>query len=147
MSKHLADTVFTPAADAVNKSCLPFGFCFGKVIGDLLINNLGFKVIYQKDKSSKVFRWPLNNQGKLVDRTYRLLEGSFDGSRVYFLNLYAYGTFYVPSAQFVKCVDPVIVQDLKSLNICNPNQQSEKCLTGISLKLLLKMSKQPQVYG
>ena len=116
MNKHLANTVFTPAADAIKNSSIPFGLCFGKVIGDLLIS-LGFKVIYQRDNINPVNKWPLNEDKKLVDRTYRFLEGYFNNEKVYFLNLYANGTFYAPSAKFIKYVDPVIVQDILSLNL------------------------------
>lgn len=112
MNSFLLNTVFNPAAEAVKKSILPFGFCFGKGIGDLLIS-LGFKVIYQRDNSNPLSKWPLNNKGNLVNRTYRLLESQ--NKDVYFLNLYADGTFYAPSKEFIENVDPIIIKDILAI--------------------------------
>lgn len=114
MTPFLFDTVFEPAAEAIKLRNVGFGFCFGKPVGDILLAN-GFKVCRIWDKNSPIGKWPLTKKGALSDRTYRLLEGLVNNDKVYFLNLYANGTFFAPGKEFKKNVEPCIIKELHSM--------------------------------
>lgn len=114
MTPFLFDTVFEPAAEAIKLRNVGFGFCFGKPVGDILLAN-GFKVCKIWDKNSPIGKWPLTKKGALSDRTYRLLEGLVNNDKVYFLNLYANGTFFAPGKEFKLNVEPYIIKELHSM--------------------------------
>ena len=112
MGSFLFDTVLEPAADAIGPN--RFGFCFGKEVGEILIDN-GFLVVQQWDKDSSPNTWPLGQKGNKVNRTYRLLGGVVKGKKVLFLNHYAYGSFKTPGRAFAENVEPQIIRDLHAM--------------------------------
>lgn len=112
MQKFLLDYVFEPASDAIGRSDLPFGFCFGKGIGDELVTNQNFSVIFDWNKDNIIGNWP-KSTGKNSDRSYRLLKGTVNGSVTYFLNVFATGTYTSPARPFRTDVEPLIMEKLK----------------------------------
>ena len=73
------------------------------------------------DINSPIGKWLCINKGMLSDRIYRLLEGDVKNEKVYFLNLYANGTFEAPSMEFRRNVEPYIIQELHSMGYPKPN--------------------------
>ena len=116
MGAHLTNIVFEPAAEAIDKSGLPFGFCFGKVTGDILLKN-GFSTLKEWSNNNPTKNWPISNKtGKPVARSYRLLKGRINEAHkdVFFLNLFARGSFRTPDQLFQKDVEPEIIKWLKA---------------------------------
>lgn len=114
MRQSLYNEIIEPSKEAILFSLVPFGFCFGLALGDLLLNCLGFKEITWNN-TNRIGKWPKGKKGKFVDRTYRLLTKTIGDEIVSFLNIYSKGTYKAPSLKFQEDVEPYIINEIKAI--------------------------------
>lgn len=108
---HLMCLFVDPLSDAINRSRLvggrtqkQYGLCFSKTVYDLLTNHFGFTMKQQWDASTVIpgGSWPVNAAGKLINRTYALIEGKDSSGNIIRLLCLWYNNIgvYAPTASF-----------------------------------------------
>lgn len=108
---HLMCLFVDPLSDAINRSRLvggrtqkQYGLCFSKTVYDLLTNHFGFTMKQQWDASTVIpgGLWPVNAAGKLINRTYALIEGKDSSGNIIRLLCLWYNNIgvYAPTASF-----------------------------------------------